>query len=353
MKTIQFVSCFILMLILLSRCGAPEKQSKEVTDITEDRKLTNVSVISLESETLEDLLRLSGRLEPWLEVEVSTELGGTVQGIEFEKGFNVSKGKVLARIGTDLLEASFAEAAAELEQAKFEFNKMTNLFVRKAVSKQELTMATSTFHRSQARVKQAKLRVERSVVRAPSAGIAIRREIEMGEVLPAGSLITTIHQVSRLKAVVGIPENDISFFSKGVSAKISVDAYPEREFQGQLYYLSSVASDKNRTFSAEVAIDNRDLVLKPGMMARVHLIKEVFENTIVVPRDSVVERDNGSITFVFQAGRAEVRKVLVGSSEAGEVVVLGGLKIGDKLIVSGHRNLVDGQPVRVVKRKSS
>ena len=48
-----------------------------------------------------------------------------------------------------------------------------------------------------------------------------------------------------------------------------------------------------------------------------------------------------------------MRKVLVGSSEAGEVVVLGGLKIGDKLIVSGHRNLVDGQPVRVVKRKSS
>ena len=58
----------------------------------------------------------------------------------------MSKGKVLARSGTDLLEASFVEAAAELEQTKFEFNKMTNLFDRKAVSKQELTMATSTFH---------------------------------------------------------------------------------------------------------------------------------------------------------------------------------------------------------------
>ncbi len=118
----------------------------------------NVSVSKLKPATLRDEVQLAGRLEPWVEVQVSTELGGTVQEIGFDKGRAVRKGQVLARIGTDLLEAALAEVEAELQHAESEFNKTTELFSRQAVPRQNLTSATSNYRRAEARVKQAKLR---------------------------------------------------------------------------------------------------------------------------------------------------------------------------------------------------
>ncbi len=255
---------------------------------------------------------------------------------------------VLARIGTDLLEAALAEVEAELQHAESEFNKTTELFSRQAVPRQDLTSATSNYRRAEAKVKLARLRVERSIIRAPLSGVAIVREIEMGEVVPAGSLVTTIHQLSKLKGVVGIPEDDISYFKVGAEADVEADAYPERKFKSKIHFLSPAATAKNRSFPAEVAIDNRDGELRPGMIVRVRLVKQIYEDVIVIPRDAILERDSGNVAFVLKGDKAELRSVKTGPSEKGEIVVLEGLEPGDELIVTGHRNLVDGQRVRSV-----
>jgi membrane fusion protein (multidrug efflux system) len=330
-----------------SGCG-PEDVAEAEANVNPEPPPVNVSVVKLKPETLKDEVKLAGRLEPWVEVQVSTELGGTVQEIGFDKGRRVKQGQVLARIGTDLLEASLAETEAALEHAESEFNKVTELFNRQAVPRQDLTSATSNYHGAQARVEQARLRVERSIVRAPVAGMAISREIEPGEFLPAGTLVTTIHQVSKLKAVVGIPENDIPYFHVGTEAHVEVDAYRDRSFTGTMHFLSPAATGQNRTFPAEVAIDNESGDLRPGMIVRVRLVKEVYEDLIVVPRDAVLERDTGYVAFVYEDGRAVLRNVETGPSEQGLIVVLDGLAPGENLIVTGHRNLVDGQPVRSV-----
>ena len=330
-----------------SGCGAEAPVEAEANEKHEPLPV-NVSVSRLKPQTLRDEVQLSGRLEPWVEVQVSTELGGTVQEVGFDKGRSVKKGQVLARIGTDLLEAALAEVEAELQHAESEFNKTTELFSRQAVPRQDLTSATSNYRRAEARVAQATLRVQRSIIRAPLSGVAIVREIEMGEVVPAGSLVTTIHQLSKLKGVVGIPEDDISYFEVGTEAVVEADAYPERKFKSTIYFLSPAATAKNRTFPAEVAIDNRDGDLRPGMIVRVRLVKEIYEDVIVIPRDAILERDRGNVAFVLKGDKAELRSVKTGPSEKGEIVVLEGLEPGDELIVTGHRNLVDGQRVRSV-----
>ncbi len=328
-------------------CSSEEVAEADANANPEPRPV-NVSVMKLKPETLKDEIKLAGRLAPWVEVQVSTELGGTVQEVGFDKGRRVAKGQVLARIGTDLLEASLAEAEAALAHAESEFNKVVELFNRQAVPRQDLSPATSNYHGAEARCELARLRVERSIIRAPLSGMAVSREIEPGEFLPAGTLVTTIHQLSRIKAVVGIPEDDISYFQVGAVAHIVIDAYRDREFTGKMHFLSPAATGKNRTFPAEVAIENKGGELRPGMIVRVRLVKQVYEDVIVVPRDAVLERDNGYVVFVSEGGRTELRNVKTGPSERGEIVVLEGLKPGEDLIITGHRNLVDGQPVRSV-----
>jgi membrane fusion protein (multidrug efflux system) len=307
-------------------------------------------VVKLETSELVERVVLAGRIEPWVEVDVSTELGGTVQEIGFEKGQRVKKGQVLARIGTDLLAVQLQEAEASLEEAEANYNRAKELFARQAVPRQELVTHTSRYHAAQARLELARLRVERSVIDAPISGLTISRHVDVGEVATPGTRITTIHQVSRLKATVGIPENDLSFFKVGGEATLEVDAYPERVFEGKIHFLGLDASGKNRTFPSEIAILNAGNDLRPGMIARVFLVKRRYDNALVVPRDALIERDEGSVAFVNDNDRALQRKVVLGPSEGNHVVVLEGLSAGEPLIVSGHRNLVDGHPIRVVKQ---
>jgi membrane fusion protein (multidrug efflux system) len=167
-------------------------------------------------------------------------------------------------------------------------------------------------------------------------------------VIPPGAQITTIHQVSRLKVEVGIPENDISYFRAGGEATLEVDAYPEKRFEGRIHFLGPAASGKNRTFPSEIALDNPGGELRPGMIARVFLVKRRLDDALVVPRDVLLDRDQGSVAFVGVEGRAQERPVVLGPGEGNRVVVEKGLSFGEALIVAGHRNLVDGQPIRVV-----
>jgi membrane fusion protein (multidrug efflux system) len=291
---------------------------------------------------------LSGKLEPWVELDVSAELGGTVQEIGFEKGQLVQKGQVLARVGTDLLAVSFDEAEASLEEAEANYIRTKELFDRQAVTRQELVTYTSRYKAAQARMEMAKLRLERSVIKAPVSGMAISRHVDVGEVIPPGAGITTLHQVDKLKAVAGIPEDDISFFRVGGDATVEVDAYPGRTFEGRIQFLSPAATGKNRSFPSEVALANPGGDLRPGMIARVILEKRHFDDVLVVPRDALLDRDQGSVAFVSDNGKARERPVVLGPGEGDRVVVLEGLAPGESLVVSGHRNLVDGQSLRVV-----
>jgi len=117
---------FALLLLVLAALSSAGCGSEDVAEAdangNPEPPAVNVSVATLKPEILRDEVRLAGRLEPWVEVQVSTELGGTVQEIGFDKGRLVSEGQVLARVGTDLLEASLAEAESSLEHAESEFN---------------------------------------------------------------------------------------------------------------------------------------------------------------------------------------------------------------------------------------
>lgn len=329
-------------------CGAPDPKEDPLGNGAYEPPPINVSTLELEPGELTERLVLTGRIEPWVAVNVSAELGGTVLEVGFEKGQRVEKGRVLARVGTDLLSVELEEAKAALVEAEANYNKTKELFARQAVPRQELIAYTSRYEAAKARVALAELRLERSIIRAPVSGVAISREVEFGEVISPGARITTLHELSRLKVSVGVPENEVPFFREGGAATLEVDAYPGKVFEGRIHFLGPAATGQNRTFPSEVAIENPGGELRPGMIARVSLVKRHFDRAIVVPRDALLERDEGTMAFVRVDDHAEERQVVLGPGEGDRVVVLEGLAAGESLIVRGHRNMVDGQPIRVV-----
>ncbi len=256
-------------------CGSGDARSEAALPDAESQTAPAVSVEvrELVPQSLVERVELSGDLEPWVHVSVSAELGGTVELVGFREGEHVRKGQVLARVGTDMMEAALAEAQARLEGAQAIHEKTAELFKREHVPRQELIAATSALRAAEAQMRQAELRRERSVIEAPISGVALSREVEPGEVVSPGAPITEIYRVDRLKAVAGVPENDIAAFRVGGEATIEVDAFPGRTFEGRIHLVGPAARGPSRTFPTEIAIDNPHGELRPGMIARVALVK--------------------------------------------------------------------------------
>ncbi len=336
------------ILPFFAACGSHEP-SADAEPASPERAPVNVTAVLLAPQRLTDRIELSGELKPWVEVRVSSELGGTVEQVGFDQGDRVEAGRILARVGSDLYQAALDEAEAGRVEAEALHTKTEKLFEREAVHRQELIRATALLQAAEARVSQARLRLERSIVRAPISGFAISRELEPGEVLAPGAPITTLHRVDRVKAAAGVPESDIGAFRVGGEASVRVDAYPDRELEGRITFLGPATQGLSRTFPAEVALDNRDGDLRPGMIARVALVKRRYVDVIVVERDSLQERDAGSVAVVLDGDVVRVRPVVLGPSEGNRVLVEEGLAVGEWLVVSGHRGLVEGQRVRVVE----
>ena len=144
---------------------------------------------------------------------------------------------------------------------------------------------------------------------------------------------------------------DIAFFAVGSPAEVSVDAYPDRSFEGRIAYIAPSATRPGRNFQAEVEVANADGTLRSGLIVRTRLQRRMFENAVVVPRDVLVERDGILHAFVLEDGTAGLRSITLGPDEGDRVVITSGLEVGETLITEGHRNLLDGQPVRVVSQR--
>lgn len=326
--------------------GFAAEPGTETADAVDLRPAVEASPILPGS--LTDVLEISGRLEPRAEVMIASELGGAVEEVRFDKGDRIRKGALLARVGSDLLRVALAEAEAELEGAQLDYTQAKLLVEREASPAQDFLGAEVNLKRFEARVEAARLRLARSEITAPASGVIIQRDIEPGEVLGPGSPVAVLHDTAVLRATIGIPETDIAFFSVGSPAEVSVDAYPDRSFAGRIAYIASSATSPGRNFQAEVEVANGDGILRSGLIVRTRLQRRAFEDAVVVPRDVLVERDGILHAFVIEDGTAELRTIALGPDEGDRVVITSGLEVGETLITNGHRNLLDGQPVRVV-----
>jgi membrane fusion protein (multidrug efflux system) len=337
----------LLLLALAPGCGGEAPKAAEPRAPAEPREKAalRVETIEIAPRAFQDELEVTAVLEPWDEVAVASELGGYVRVVDFEKGDRVDSGKVLARIGDDLAEAQLEQAKADLMAAEANHTKVSRLFERQAVPQQDLVAATSRRDRARAVVREMEIRLERSVVRAPIDGVALDRLVDPGEVVAAGQTVTRLQRMGRLKAVATVPDTEVAWLERGRRATLHVDAYPDRSFPARVFFIAPAAESATRSFTMELALDNREGLLRPGMVGRAALSRRTIADAIVVPLDALVTTSTGARAFVVEACRAEEREVTVAGREGARALVAEGLDAGDHLVIAGQRDLVTGQRV--------
>jgi multidrug efflux pump subunit AcrA (membrane-fusion protein) len=220
-----------------------------------------------------------------------------------------------------------------------------SLLVKKIQNELDLLLAGSTEEKiiaQEAKVKYAEADIandyaliEKTIIRAPIDGLVTKKEIKEGEVILANVFAISIMAEKGLEIEVYIPEVDISKVKIGDTVLITLDAYSQKEFSGQVAMLDFAESifDGVVYYKGKCAIDTDDIDIRPGMTADIVIITDSREDVLIIPKRAVIEKDGKNIVRIPLDGdfqEIEVKTGLVGSD--GNIEIISGLKQGDKVI---------------------
>lgn len=320
--------------------------------LTEDdpaskEKIPNVKVQILKPTLVEDRLELTGGVEPWEAVTLGAEVLGKIESRAVEEGDTVTAGQELIRIDTATIQSRLSEAEAQQRLAAQEYQRVQGMTRNGIASPQELDRAAANRDVAAASVKTLQIQLAKSVVKAPFDARVDKLPREQEEFVDVGAPLVRLVQVHKVKVVVGIPERDVPHFALGNPVRITLDALPGQQFDGQVFRIATTAEEATRTFATEVEVDNAAGLLKPGMIARATLVRKSYPDSIVVPIFSIVSLEDKRFAAIEENGTARVRPVEVGVFQGQTIQVTEGLQTGDRLIVVGQRDVRDGEPVRV------
>ncbi|HEY0090971.1 MAG TPA: efflux RND transporter periplasmic adaptor subunit, partial [Flavobacterium sp.] len=360
----------IVSLIALSKAGV--LGSKTVGKEVEIAKVDQITIVETVSAT--------GKIQPEIEVKISSEVSGEIIALPIKEGQIVKKGDLLVKINPDLYtsgynrtisnlsgtKAGLSQADAQFKEAKANYDRNRSLFDKGIISKADWDRAISAFEvakaakqsayynvqSASATVNEAKDNLGRTTIYSPADGTISMLGVELGERVlgtqqMTGTEILRVANLNNMEVEVDVNENDIVKINVGDSAKVEVDAYLKKEFKGIVTSISNSAStaltaDQVTNFKVKIRIlkeSYMDLLqgkpesyspFRPGMTATVDIITTRKENVIGVPISAVVmktDTTSNNKTMVAVKETDEDKKIKPKSDKKYECVFV---KSGDK-----------------------
>lgn len=311
-----------------------------------------VETLAVESGDHDETFAVFGTLEIGSSVRVSAETAGRALDVPFEEGEKVRAGSRLIRVDTQLDSARIKVLESQVDSAQREFDRASSLAGQGLATPQQLKQTKAALETAQLNLRQAEIAASRAGVRSPVTGWIHRKIVDEGEWVAPGSPIAEIVDLERLELVGNVPESRLRFVSEGDSVQVHIPAM-DHHVPGTIKRIGLQALGQTRTFPVEIEVENPELKLRAGMHARIDFVKKRWSNAVLIPRDAVLQGFSGAEAMVYPGGEApegaaELRKLKLGPNAGERVVVLDGLRAGDRLVVRGHRGLVDGALVRQV-----
>jgi membrane fusion protein (multidrug efflux system) len=205
--------------------------------------------------------------------------------------------------------------------------------------------ALSRIESAAAGLEEARLWLRKSEVLSPLDGTVSRTFLEQGEIAELNKPLFTLVATARVKAVFPLPERDAAIFATGMPAAVTVASVSSEPIAGSVSLIGVAADRATSTYRLEIDLPNADGRLKPGMLAKLRILRRSDDAALVVPLFAVMRSNGGMHAFVYDNGVARRREVTAGILDGDRQQILDGLAPGDLLIIKGQRELEDGQKV--------
>jgi HlyD family secretion protein len=357
----------VVLLVVLKKSGF----------IGESELITEVETAKANEITIIETVSATGKIQPEIEVKISSEVSGEIIALPVKEGQVVKKGQLLVKINPDLYTSGYnrtvsnlsvsksglSQADASFKEAKANYERNKTLFEKGIISKSDWDKAIASFEVAKANkessyynvqsanatVKEAKDNLGRTTIYAPADGTISMLNVELGERVlgtqqMTGTEILRVANLDNMEVEVDVNENDIVKINVGDSANVEVDAYLKKEFKGVVTSISNSASsattaDQVTNFKVKVRIlkeSYMDLLegkpatfspFRPGMTATVDIITKRKEKVIGVPISSVVIKSDTTAVKSYLVEDENDKTVKSKSDKKYECVFV---KVGDK-----------------------
>lgn len=394
-----------------------------ITLLTSSSKAILVTTSKVELRDITQSVSAVGKIEPETEVKISSETSGEIIFLGPKEGDTVRAGQIVVRIKPDIVETMLeqykaaADASkmdinyrkAEKDRAQSELQRMTELFEKEYVSKQDFERAKTfydqalsgyraslaRYDQSVATLKQFQRSADRTTIFSPMYGVVTKLSVERGENVVGtaqmqGTEMMRISDLGVMNAMVEVDENDIVMVKIGDTANIEIDAFPDRIFMGKVVEIGHSAKvnqlgtqDQVTNFEVKVRVIDKEPRLRPGMSCNVEIRTETRYSVLTVPLQAVTIRDTAwdrspdldkagenknldddlkvrkkanSIVFLREGNKAKSNHVETGISDKGYIEIKSGLKKGDEIISGGFmavsKELFDGAMIKLESEKN-
>lgn len=284
----------------------------------------------------------TGLVEPTVEIRIAPRTAGRIIERLVDEGDQVRKGQLLARLDDEDLLATVRELEAKVEYARAQHQRNVELRQAGLISQESLDRSRTDLEAAQAAVKRAREQVGFMRLNAPSDGYIIRRDGEVGELIPANQAIFYMAGEAPLRITSDVDEEDVPRVKPGQKVLIYSDAFPGKVFEGRVEQVTPRGNPESRSYRVRIALVD-DPPLRIGMTAETNIVVEERENALLVPSSSVV---NGSV-WVVRDGHAFEEKVQIGVAGPEKTEILDGLSEDARVIESPPASLSNGDRVRV------
>jgi len=360
MKTVKIIGIVLILLIPLTWWGFNYFNQTE-------RGLPPLHTETVDVGDISQRVVAFGSIQPVQTVIVGSQVSGIIENIYVDFNSIVNKGDIIAQIDPSMFEADLSSARAELESAeaglelaRFQWERVQELRERQFITPSETDQARATLQQAEAQVRvrrhaveRAQRELDRSTILAPTDGIVISRDVEVGQTVAASLSAPTLFEIAtdlRLMQIhANVSEADIGMVLEGQRVEFQVDAYRDRTFTGEVIQVRNapLMEDNVVHYETIIAVSNDERLLKPGMTAEVSIV--AAERTDVVrvrntalrarlpdtirPDDAEVTGDMNGQVYLISDGRITAKAVKTGLNDGLYTEILEGLETGDELAV--------------------
>jgi len=318
-------------------------------NISTDLDYVSVNVSPATKVSLDNNLDLTGYLDVYSQVDISSKAQGQIMSLQSELGRNVTKGSIIATIDDRLKRLAVQKAQNSLDILQKDLERSKNLYNGGSLTKQQLDDAQNNYDNAVIQLEQAKKELTDATIVSPIQGTIIKKYVEQGEFINIGSPIATVVDVSRLKIKLNVSETNIYQLHVGENATITTDVYQNHAFQGKISFVSPKGDDSHN-YPVEVEMQNNPkFPLKSGTFATVHIDLENKVEGLCILREALQGSINDAKVYVARDGKAVLRKITVTNGNDAYLQVLSGLNEGEQVIINGQINLADGKAIKIIQ----
>ncbi|HTO99590.1 MAG TPA: efflux RND transporter periplasmic adaptor subunit [Myxococcales bacterium] len=315
--------------------------------------VTTTKVLPLEWQSQRETV---GTLVAVQAVTVASEVPGLVKEIGFDSGTFLRRGDVMVRLDSSVEEAQLQAAKADAELAKATLERAKALRESKTNSPADLDAADARAKQTAANVATLQASLAKRTIRAPFDGRVAIRQVNLGQVLAAGTAVASLQSVTPIYADFWLPQQALAELQVGMQARLRTDVFPKASWEGKVTTINPEVDVATRNVRVRATFPNADGRLRPGMFVNVDVLSPERRSVLAIPSTAVLYAPFGDSVFAVEEKKddegaaslvARQKFVRLGERRGDLVAVTNGLSAGETIVSSGAFKLRNGAAVVV------